>query len=42
LDFFGLADAAEGPPATAAITAISAMIPDPRFPDFLFAISTSL
>jgi hypothetical protein len=42
LDFPGLADAVEGPPAIAAITAISAMIPDPRFPDFLFAISTSL
>ena len=36
------ADAAEGPAANAAITAIKAMIPDPRFRDFLFAISTSL
>jgi hypothetical protein len=41
-DFPGLAEAADGPPAIAATTAISAMIPDPRFPDFLFAISTSL
>ena len=41
-DFPGLAEAADGPAATAATTAISAMIPDPRLPDFLFAISTSL
>lgn len=37
----GAADAVEGT-AIAAITAMSAMIPDPRLPDFLFAISTSL
>jgi hypothetical protein len=41
-DFPGLAEAAEGPLATATITAIKAMIPDPRFPVFLFAMSTSL
>lgn len=40
-DLPGAAAAVEGP-AIAAITATSAMIPDPRLPDFLFAISTSL
>jgi hypothetical protein len=37
----GAADAAEGA-ANAAITAMSATIPDPRLPDFLLRISTSL
>ena len=41
LDLPGVADAVAGT-ANAAITAMSATIPDTRLPDFLFAISTSL